>query len=430
MMKSNPPNVTEMGELRIVADISGNRDSQTLEGQRSVEVPQLPDDAIVLHIGMHKTGTTAMQSMFVAAREDLRAEGISYPGREPSHHAAALALIGSPDGFRGTQEATDAVWQDLAREAAANPARTVLDSEFLSRANPEAIRRFVAELGAERTYVVVGVRHLAAVALSAWQQSLKGGRTNSLKHWLRNNFVRDEDGRLAGRYWEEQHPAWTVRKWVDVVGADHVFVVVIDDADHGLLPRVFEGLLGLRDGMLRDRPLRQANRSMTATESELVRAVNAALQNRIERPDYHRLVRYGMVRRMIEVRRPGAGEAPLALPVPVLELAAHEGKQSAQELEQTGARLIGDLRNLVETTRPSARTVQGNRELPMEAAVQALLGAISVAVYGRWDLPPQPAVQQTPAPRVDELTAKALFGVLVHRVVAGVRRRVARLFRS
>ena len=205
-----------MGDRRIVADISGNRDSQTLEAQRSVDVPRLPDDAIVLHIGMHKTGTTAMQSMFVAAREDLRAEGISYPGREPSHHAAALALIGSPDGFRGTQEATDAVWQDLAREAAANPARTVLDSEFLSRAKPEAIRRFVAELGAERTYVVVGVRHLAAVALSAWQQSLKAGRTNSLKHWLRNNFVRDEDGRLAGRYWEEQHPAWTVRKWVDV----------------------------------------------------------------------------------------------------------------------------------------------------------------------------------------------------------------------
>ena len=121
---------------------------------------------------------------------------------------------------------------------------------------------------------------------------------------------------------------------------------------------------------------------MTATESELVRAVNAALQNRIERPDYHRLVRYGMVRRMVEVRRPGADEAPLALPVPVLELAAHEGKQSAQELEQTGAQLIGDLRNLVETTRPSARAVQGNRELPLEAAVQALLGAISVAVYG------------------------------------------------
>jgi hypothetical protein len=72
----------------------------------------------------------------------------------------------------------------------------------------------------------------ASVALSAWQQSLKSGRTNTLKQWLRQNFVGDEDGRMTGRYWEEQHPGRTVQNWVDVVGPDHVFVVLIDDEDH------------------------------------------------------------------------------------------------------------------------------------------------------------------------------------------------------
>jgi hypothetical protein len=429
-----------MGDDRIVADVANDRASETRKPKRSIDVPRLPDDAILLHIGLHKTGTTAVQSMFAAARNDLAAVGVSYPGKDPSHHAAALALIGSPDGFRGTQEATDAVWQNLARDAAADPARTVISSEFLSRADADTIRRFVAEFGLERTYVVVGVRHLASVALSAWQQSLKAGRTNTLTQWLKHNFVRDENGRLAGRYWEAQNPARTVQKWVDVVGPDRVFVVVIDDEDHSQLPRVFETLLGLRRGTIGDRPVRQANRSMTATEADLLRAVNSALRNRIERKDYHKLVRFGMVRRMVEGRPRGADEAPLALPMSVLELAADEGKLSGQEIEQTGARLVGDLRNLVETTRPSSRTVRGNRELPLDAAVQALVGTVSGAVYGSWELPetkpePQPSAEEASdagkpgRPRVNELTAEALFAVLVRRVVAGLRRRVVRIFR-
>jgi hypothetical protein len=147
-----------------------------------------------------------------------------------------------------------------------------------------------------------------------------------------------------------------------------------------------------------------------------------------------------MVRRMVESRPRGADEAPLALPRSVLELAAEEGKLSGQEIEQTGARLVGDLGNLVETNRPSSRTVRGNRDLPLDAAVQALVGTISGAVYGTWELPetkpePPPTTEAAPdagkpgRPRVDELTAEALFAVLVRRVVAGLRRRVVRIFR-
>ena len=35
------------------------------------DVPPLPADAVLLHIGVHKTGTTAIQAALAAARPDL-----------------------------------------------------------------------------------------------------------------------------------------------------------------------------------------------------------------------------------------------------------------------------------------------------------------------------------------------------------------------
>ena len=52
----------------------------------------LPADAILLHLGFHKTGTTALQSAFAASRPQLLEHGVLYPGRRRSHHPAAMAM--------------------------------------------------------------------------------------------------------------------------------------------------------------------------------------------------------------------------------------------------------------------------------------------------------------------------------------------------
>ena len=41
----------------------------------------LPPQAVLLHIGPHKTGTTAVQSALASARPRLKTAGVLYPGR-------------------------------------------------------------------------------------------------------------------------------------------------------------------------------------------------------------------------------------------------------------------------------------------------------------------------------------------------------------
>jgi hypothetical protein len=55
--------------------------------------PVLPDHGILLHVGPHKTGTTAIQGALAVARPQLLAHGILYPGRRVEHNKQAAAAI-------------------------------------------------------------------------------------------------------------------------------------------------------------------------------------------------------------------------------------------------------------------------------------------------------------------------------------------------
>ena len=58
----------------------------------------IPEGGILLHVGMHKTGTTALQGVLYALRDELPAHGVSYPylgdpGQSVAHHIAARSLL-------------------------------------------------------------------------------------------------------------------------------------------------------------------------------------------------------------------------------------------------------------------------------------------------------------------------------------------------
>jgi hypothetical protein len=89
----------------------------------------------ILHIGLHKTGTTLIQNTFAANRDLLAQHGVIYPeiGRATGHHSLLRRWL-QLDEHYATPTPPQALWLDLGRHA--RPDTTlVLSSEEFSRAN-------------------------------------------------------------------------------------------------------------------------------------------------------------------------------------------------------------------------------------------------------------------------------------------------------
>ena len=55
---------------------------------------------LVLHAGIHRTGTTSLQRLLAKNRAALAAEGIAYPGEGQNHQPLAWELFRGQSGAR------------------------------------------------------------------------------------------------------------------------------------------------------------------------------------------------------------------------------------------------------------------------------------------------------------------------------------------
>ena len=77
---------------------------------------------MLLHIGVHKTGTTAIQAALADARPELKAAGVAYPGKAAAHHSEAFAVLQRPWGWseRGGSRVSPARFDRLAKRVSAH----------------------------------------------------------------------------------------------------------------------------------------------------------------------------------------------------------------------------------------------------------------------------------------------------------------------
>ncbi len=274
----------------------------------------LPGDAILLHLGFHKTGTTALQSAFAASRPALLEHGVLYPGRRRSHHPAAMAMTQRTWGVgrEGGWDPDPRDWERLARAATRHPGRVLISSESFALTPDDAAARMVADLGPDRVHVVFTMRPMAALLSSSWQQYLKSGWTTTYEQWLDQVVAELEPGARRSGFWlRNDYPA-IVGRWAGLVGAHRVHLVCLDGADRGFLLRTFRGLLDLPEGVP-DEQAADSNRSMTAAEAELLRSLNEVSSD-WDWPTYQRTIRTGAAAGMVESRRPDPGEAAIGTP--------------------------------------------------------------------------------------------------------------------
>lgn len=392
----------------------------------ATDLPPLPADGVLVHVGMHKTGTTAMQSVLADLRAELAPLGVSYPGDRESHHAEARSLT---RGSLGWQTAPvpppdPSVWADLAAQIRRTKGRVVISSEFLSSATEDQIRQLVRDLGPDRAHILIGVRNLGPVAISSWQQTLKQGRISTLDRWLQANFVRPDPGQPDPWFWSRFDPVAAIDRWSHAAGAERVSVVVVRDGDRDLLPSTFERLLDLPPGRLAGQRVPRSNRGLTAAEAEVVRRVNAELRGRLEWTEYDTVVRNGAIRRMIESRSPAPDEARPQLPEWVLEQVEAEGRRVAEQIEASGVRVIGDPAELSRPTGgPTAAASDGPSSVPLDAMVSAIVGAVAGATHGSATFEDGRSEKVL---RVNQATARRLTRVLGQRATTRARRLLRR----
>lgn len=338
----------------------------------------LPEDTILFHAGFHKTGTTALQSAFASCRPAMLDHGVLYPGNLRSHHRAAMAVTGRTWGWgsKGGRPPRAAYWEDLREAAQGHPGRVAISSEAFSLANSDVLERIVADLGADRLHAVFTLRPFARLLSSSYQQYLKYGLSLPYGQWLTEVFAAPPTCPPSPNFWKRNDHAGVMGRWADLLGADRVTLVVLDEADRGGLFRTFESLLGLPEGLLvPDAELSASNRSMTAAEAEMLRLVNAGGASEWEWPAYQDGVRRGAIMRMVESRTPGPDEPGLATPEWAVRAAQAFGQETADRVEALGIRVLGDVARLADPI-PAADPSGAGILLPADAAAEAVLGGI------------------------------------------------------
>ena len=346
------------------------------------QVPAIGDDGVLLHIGVHKTGTTAIQAALADAREDLLGHGVRYPGKLQAQHRAALALLGRPWGWntRGGSVMDRRHFDSLVRRVGRHSGRVVISSEFFCEAPVEKAQETIDALGGTgRVTVVVTLRNLGKLLPSSWQQYLKYGLTTSYDAWLEDVFANPGVSKISPTFWRRHDHADVLTRWSQAAGADHVNVLVLEDVDRSAQFRAFAQMLDLPEEILTSRMDLTSNRSMTAAEAELLVRLNKRVKKQMQWADYVRLVRRGVALGMVERREPDPDEARLRTPKWALDAAAVQGAKSAQTIRQLGVNVFGDLEALEKQVPSGPEGSVDSTDVPLDAAVEAIVAVIEAS---------------------------------------------------
>ena len=321
----------------------------------------LPEGTRLIHIGPPKTGTTALQGAFHAARAAAEAQGVHYAGRHRHSMSAIQAVLGRTGFFTAAGPPPIKHWHNLAREIRRSSAkRVVLSSEFFADATPESIHTVVDDLGPEQVHVVVTLRPLARILPSQWQQYVQSNLRVSFDDWL-DAMLNQEQKKITPSFWHRHRHDRLIARWADVVGRDRVTVVALDDNDHDFVLRAFERLTGLAAGTLIPVP-DTANRSLTMPEAEAVRAFNIAFRNEgLGRPLHARIMNFGAARYMRRLEPP-ADEMRVEPPQWALDKAGVVAREMVDAIAASGVRVVGDLEPLAAV--PKSR-LTGDRQPPI-----------------------------------------------------------------
>ncbi len=351
----------------------------------------LDSGEVLLHVGPPKTGTTALQNALAAARPQLKAQGVLYPGTKFSHWTPSCSALGiATTAHPADPPVPPEVWAKFTARVARRKDRAVVSSEQFADAAQEQAARFVEDLGGPDTVrVLLTLRPLAMILPSSWQQSLKSGAPKPLpgpirkvksrvvkpyEQWLRETLEGKND-----TFWGRFDYAGLLARWARIVGPQRVAVIVVDSGDPLRILRDTEQVIGVDPDTLQ-RVVTKTNRSLSYEEAALVRQWLVRLEQNAPMPaaQYHQWVRRGALWGLVDGRQPGPDEHALRTPQWALDAVDDRTRTTIEAVRGSGAAVYGDLADLIVDPAPSADLGAVNT-VPTDIAMQMLMGLATMA---------------------------------------------------
>ena len=345
---------------------------------------------LYLHVGLMKTGTTYIQRTLRGASAEVAEQGLNLiPDNQPMGYKLARAIRLNPEGAPNPQarRLLDHVTTRLA-EQPDTPA--LLTVETLASSSPQVIERLVAACPTHRVEVVITARDLARSLPSAWQQSIRSGRTWTFEEYLEG--VMSTEGAAARHFWVSHGLVNVAKRWTTAAPPERVHIVTVPPpgGDRDLLLQRFFPLVGL-DPVTLPRPQARSNESLGAAQVEMLRRLNAILPDDL----FYRERHGNLVKRYfaLQVLAPMSSERYL-MPARHRAWCDEQAAQTIEGLREGGYHVIGDLEDLRPVDASFTDGDQGGTEADISAAaIGAVRQLLADYASGRLDeikVPPVP----------------------------------------
>jgi hypothetical protein len=342
-------------------------------------MPETAGRPLYIHIGLQKTGTSYLQSIFWQNKDELARQGLDMV--PDTKRGTFHLMLCARDRFRPAFD-PPAVEGALARLpeqlAAATGDRALITEESFAPAPPEQIERLLKHCGDREVHIVVTLRDLGRQIPSAWQQDIQSGAYLSYADYFRR-MQETEDDPLS-RFWNSKNVAAILERWSAHVPSDRIHVITVPPAgsDAEVLLRRFCEVLDVDHSTL-DKKVARSNRGIGRAQAEVLRRVNYKLSPEDRRRDV-----YGEVgKRYFAVKVLGAQKGEkIRIPADQSDWVRELSTRYSAAIRDGGYRVIGDLADLD----PSAKAFSANSdEVPEERVIAAASEALAFMLAERMD---------------------------------------------
>jgi hypothetical protein len=368
---------------------------------------RLAPRTVYLHIGLHKTGTTYLQNLMRVNHENMADQDVEFTvvKGEPFQVFAVWDLQGRRP--RGSDDKRiGGAWPALVEAINTSGHSTALISEErLSLCSIKQLRKAVRAFPDSEVHVIITVRDLARVLVSAWQEDVKND-----KIWTWQEYVdAARDPAMVTRsparaFWVRQDVVKICEAWEAAVPASRMHVVTVPQspAPPEVLVNRFASVVGFDPGRFTAEP-GWNNELVGVAGTEVIRRINERMGGRLNQRQYDHAIKAALVPMLAKRTEP----VRFTLPPEELPWVNERADETIRILRSRGYPVVGDLEELRPVPREGRRPDDATDDELLDASLDGLAMLTERFATVWWNRKPA----DDPGERQEDLGSKARAAV-------------------